>query len=241
MPTIDLYWAPGSCARVPFIALEHAGVPFELHVLNRYAGDFQTAEFRAVNPKGKVPVLVLDGEVITENPVIQIVLARTFPEARLLPTGDERIVTEAMSTMAWFASDIHPAVARQRFPASFAYGDMTAVTDGDATLEGIRLAARKDLEKSFAILEARLADRDWLFADWSIIDAYMLWLWFRAVGSGMDPAPFPRCADHARRNEARPAVARVLDREAAELANFTQAGTVPASPPPFQVGRVPAP
>src|SRR5579863_9712700 len=106
MPTIDLYWAPGSCARVPFIALEHAGVPFELHVLNRYAGDFQTSEFRAVNPKGKVPVLVLDGEVITENPVIQIVLARTFPEARLLPTGDERIVTQAMSTMAWFASDI---------------------------------------------------------------------------------------------------------------------------------------
>ncbi len=232
MPSIDLYWSPGSCARVPFIALEHAGVPFELHVLNRYVGDHQTAEYRAINPKEKVPSIVLDGWVITENPVIQTVLARTFPNAGLLPTGDERVVTEAMSMMAWFASGIQPAVARQRFPGTFSDGD-------EASLERIRLVARKELEKAFAILEARLADRDWLFGDWSIIDAYMLWLWFRAVGSGMDPGPFTRCADHARRNEARPAVSRVLDREEAEFARFQESGTVPAVIPPFQVGRTP--
>lgn len=232
MPSIDLYWSPGSCARVPFIALEHAGASFALHVLNRYVGDHQTAEYRAINPKEKVPSIVLDGQAITENPVIQAVLARTLPEARLLPTGDERVRTEAMSMMAWFASGVQPAVGRQRFPGVFSDGDQ-------ASLERIRLMARKELEKAFAILEARLGDRDWLFGDWSIVDAYMLWLWFRAVGSGMDPAPFPRCADHTRRNEARPAVARVLDREEAEFARFQNAGTVPASIPPFQVGRTP--
>lgn len=233
MPSIDLYWSPGSCARVPFIALEHAGAPFALHVLNRYVGDHQTAEYRAINPKEKVPSVVIDGHAVTENPVIQTVLARIFPEANLLPTGDQWVVTEAMSTMAWFASGIQPAVARQRFPATFSDG-------GEGSLERIRLAARKELEKAFGILETRLADRSWLFGDWSIIDAYMLWLWFRAVGSGMDPAPFPRCADHARHNEARPAVARVLDREEAEFARFEEEGTVPATIPRFQVGRTPS-
>jgi glutathione S-transferase len=232
MPSIELYWAPGSCARVPFIALEHVGAPFELRVVNRYLGDLETTDYRAISPKGKVPALVLDGIAITENPVIQTVLARTFPDAGLLPRGDERVVTEAMSMMVWFASDIHPAIARQRHPR--------LVSDGDeASLQRIRLVARKELEKAFAILEARLADRDWLFEDWSIIDAYMLWLWFRAVGAGMDPAPFPRCADHARRNESRDAVARVLDREEAEFTGFQEAGTVPATQPPFAVGRVP--
>ncbi len=233
MPSIHLYWSPGSCARVPFVALEHAGAPFELHVLNRYIGDHQTTEYRAINPKEKVPAIVLDGWAITENPVIQTVLARTFPDAGLLPTGDERVVTEAMSMMAWFASGIQPAVGRQRFPGMFSDSD-------EASLERIRLVARKELEKAFAILEARLADRDWLFEDWSIIDAYMLWLWFRAVGSGMDPAPYPRCADHARRNEALPAVSRVLDREEAEFARFQAAGTVPATVPALQVGRTPS-
>ncbi len=233
MPSIDLYWSPGSCARVPFVALEHAGAPFQLHVLNRYLGDHQTPEYRAINPKEKVPSIVFDGHPITENPVIQRVLARTFPEANLLPTGDEQMVIDAMSMMAWFASGIQPAVARQRFPGTFSDGD-------EGCFERIRLVARKELEKAFMILEARLADRDWLFGEWSIIDAYMLWLWFRAVGSGMNPAPFPRCADHARRNEARPAVARVLDREEAEFARFEEAGTVPETIPPFQVGRTPS-
>ena len=233
MPSVDLYWSPGSCARVPFIALEETGAPFTVHVLNRYIGDHQTPEYRALNPKQKVPTLVLDDWVITENPVIQIVLARTFPEARLLPTGDERVVTEALSTMAWFASGLQPAVARQRFPG--------VVSDDQASLERIRMLARRELAKGFTLLEGRLSDREWLFGDWTIVDAYMLWLWFRAVGSGMDSAPFPRCDDHARRTEARPSVARVLDREELELARFDEAGTVPDSIPPFQVGRTPAP
>ena len=231
MPSIELYWSPGSCARVPFIALEEAGVPFSVHVLNRYIGDHQTPEYRALNPKEKVPTVVLDGWVITENPVIQTVLARTFPEARLLPTDSERVVTESLSMMAWFASGLQPAVGRQRLPGVF--------SDDEASLERIRLFARRELEKGFAILERRLSDRDWLFRDWTIIDAYMLWLWFRAVGSGMHPAPFPRCAEHARQSEARPSVATVLDREEAEFARFEQAGTVPDGIPPYQVGRTP--
>ncbi len=231
MPSIELYWSPGSCARVPFVALEEAGAEFELHVLNRYLGEHQTPEYRAINPKEKVPTLVLDGRPITENPVIQTVIARTFPAAKLLPTGNERTATEALSMMAWFASGIQPAVGRQRFPGVF--------SDDEASLDRIRVFARRELAKAFAILEGRLTDREWLFDDWSIIDVYMLWMWFRAVGSGMDPAPFPGCADHALRTEGRRSVAKVLDREEEEFARFEGSGTVPASVPPFQVGRTP--
>jgi glutathione S-transferase len=231
MPSIDLYWSPGSCARVPFIALEETGAPFTVHVLNRYIGDHLTPEYQALNPKGKVPTVVLDGWVITENPVIQTVVARTFTQARLLPTGEERTVTEALSMMAWFASAIHPAAGRQRFPGAFC--------DDESGLKGVRSAARRELEKSFAILERRLSEREWLFDEWTIVDAYMLWLWFRAIGSGMDGAAFPSCADAARRTEVRPSVARVLDREEVEFARFEKEGTVPEGMPPYQVGRIP--
>lgn len=232
MAALELYWVAGTCARVPFIALEESGAPFELRVLNRYRGESQSAAFAAVNPKMKVPVLVIDGRVVTENPVILTVLARRFPAAKLLPSGDEAVETEAQSMMAWFASGVHPHAGRQRFPQSGS-ADETA-------WEGIRLNARQNLVKAFAILESRLADRDWLFDSWSIVDAYMYWLWFRAVGSGMDAEAFPRCADHARRIEQRPSVAAVLDREEAEFGRYEAEGIVPDSVPPFQVGRLPA-
>jgi glutathione S-transferase len=118
MPDVELYWGPGSCARVPFIALEEAGADFTLHVINRFAGDAKSPEYLAVNPKGKVPTLVVDGWILTENPAIQTYIAGAYPGAGLLPTGDPRTQLEALSTMAWFASGMHPHVGRLRFPAN---------------------------------------------------------------------------------------------------------------------------
>ena len=82
MPDVELYWGPGSCARVPFIALEEAGADFTLHVINRFAGEAKTPEYLAVNPKGKVPTLVVDGSILTENPAIQTYIAGAYPDGR---------------------------------------------------------------------------------------------------------------------------------------------------------------
>ena len=101
------------------------------------------------------------------------------------------------------------------------------------------MSARQDLVKAFTILERRLQDREWLFGERTIIDVNMLWLWFRAVGSGMDPEPFPHCRAHGERCESLASVAHVLDHEESEFAAFDAAGTVPAEMPPHQVGRVP--
>jgi glutathione S-transferase len=228
---LALYWAPGACARIPFVALEEIGAPFELKVVNRYRGEAESDEFRTVNPKLKLPALVIGDFVVTENPVILRTLDRHFPAAGLLPRGDERLQIEVDSTMAWFASDLHAAVARHRFPI--------LVSPAESTWEEVRLKARSELEGAFAILEKRLAGREWLFGEWSIVDVYMLWIWFRAIGSGMSPIPFQRCAEVADRCQRRPSVARVLDREEEVFDRFIAESWIPPSMPPHQVGRVP--
>jgi glutathione S-transferase len=230
--SIALYWIPGSCARVPFVALEEAGVPFDLRPINRYRGEHETDAYRAINPKGKVPALVLDDFVVTEVPVVAQTLARKFPAASLLPTGSENHGIEALSLMAWFASGLHPTAGRFRFP-NLGSAETSA-------FEGIREKAREDLREGFAILERRLEDREWLFDDWSIVDAYAFYIWFRVVGSGLDGSEFPLYAAHARRCEARPSVSRVLDREEVEFGRYETEGLLPADLPPHQAGRLPA-
>ncbi len=221
---IHLWWHPGSCSRVTLVALEEIGVPFGLTVPRR-----PSAEYFAITPKGRVPSLVVDGVVLTETPAIQTYLGRTFPEARLLPT-EPAAALDALSTMCWFSSNVHPPISRQRFPAS--------VAPSPDCHEEVRLVARGILEDAFRILESRIAGREWLYGDWTIVDAYMLWLWFRAVGAGMDGTPFPRCADHAARCEERPSVARTLDREETELARIISERLIP-EPPPYAAGRWP--
>lgn len=231
MTSIALYWIPGSCARVPFVALEEIGAPFDLRPINRYRGEHETAEYRAVNPKGKVPALEIDGLIVTENPVVNLTLARRFPEAGLLPHGEADEV-EALSLMAWFASGLHPTAGQHRFP--------NLATSDPAAYEGVRMKAREELRKGFAILEARLGDREWLFDEWSIVDAYAFYIYFRVVGSGLDSTEFPRYADHAARSERRPSIGCVLDREEVEFATYEADGILPADLPPHQAGRLPA-
>src|SRR5918997_7044588 len=104
---IALYYAPMTCALVPYVTLTEAGADFEVRDLNTRANHHKTPEFLSLNPKHKVPVLVIDGEPLTENVAIQIWIARQFPHAQLLPASPWAEI-QAISLMAWFASTVHP-------------------------------------------------------------------------------------------------------------------------------------
>ena len=71
---IKLYsWPRSSASRVHW-ALEELGVPFELVTLDRHKGEHQAPTYLAINPNGKVPALVDDGQ-----PYFESTRAGTFP------------------------------------------------------------------------------------------------------------------------------------------------------------------
>src|SRR4051812_10145773 len=96
---LKLYYAPLTCALVPFVTLTEAGAEFQVENVNSRSGQLRTPEFLALNPKHKVPVLVIDGEPLTENIAIQLWIARRYPAARLLP-ADPLAEIKAISLMA---------------------------------------------------------------------------------------------------------------------------------------------
>ncbi len=169
---------------------------------------------------------------LTETPAIMTELARRFPAAELLPTGDRWVAVDALATMAWIAGGMHPAITRMRYPLRFC--------DLPGSQDRTRALAAHALRGCFEVVEARLANREWLYDDWSIVDAYLLWAWFRGVGSGMDARGLPRCASHASRCEERPSVARALDQEESTYAEMLATGAVGIDLPSNQVGRTPA-
>jgi glutathione S-transferase len=84
---ITFYTAPMSRGRVVRWLLEELGEPYDAVLL-----DLRNlpAEFRRLNPIGKVPVIVHRGRVVSETPAICTYLAEVFPKAGLGPTADER-------------------------------------------------------------------------------------------------------------------------------------------------------
>jgi glutathione S-transferase len=61
-----LYFAPGSSSMAAHIALHEIGVPFESRPLSFKNQDMHTPKFLALNPEGKVPVLLIDGRPLTD-------------------------------------------------------------------------------------------------------------------------------------------------------------------------------
>ena len=75
------------CAQKVRLVLAEKGLEYERHHLNLRAGDQLNPDYLELNPKGVVPTLVHDGDVITESTVIIAYLDGAFPEPPLSPGG----------------------------------------------------------------------------------------------------------------------------------------------------------
>ena len=211
---LQLFYAPQTCATVPYITLTEAGADFSTIDLNSRTGDLKKPEFLKLNPKHKVPVLVIDGEPLTENVAIQIWIARNFPQAKLLPADPMKEV-KAISIMAWCASGIHPALTPNANPKR--YCDLPGSEDN------VKQCAQKLLVENFTIANEMLAGREWFFDHFTAADAYFFWCFRRAVMFKIDVTPYPNCVAHYERMQERPSVKKLLAYEAEVQADFAKA------------------
>jgi glutathione S-transferase len=201
---LTLYYAPKTCALVPYVTLTEAGADFDVVNVNSRTGQLKTPEFLAVNPKHKVPVLVIDGEPLTENVAIQIWIARQFPHANLLP-GDPKKEIKAISLMAWFASTIHPHMTPNARPENYC--------DLPGSEESVKRVGNRMLFEDFAIADGLLAGREFFFDHFTAPDAYFFWCFRRALSFNLDLSKFAHCAAHFEHIKQRASVQKVLAHE----------------------------
>jgi glutathione S-transferase len=90
MPTVLYYGSGSPYAWRVWLALEQKGVPHELKTLSFAAGDLKTADFSALNPRRRVPVLVDDGFALYESAVIVEYIEERWPEGPPLFAADVR-------------------------------------------------------------------------------------------------------------------------------------------------------
>jgi glutathione S-transferase len=109
------YYSAPACSLTGMVAIEATGVSYEPVAVN-LGGD--RAELRQVSTSGKVPALDAGGLVITDTIAIVYWLAKRFPAAGLLPDADSEMAL-ALSTMAWFGTELHIVRRRYSRPSMF--------------------------------------------------------------------------------------------------------------------------
>jgi glutathione S-transferase len=201
-PALTLYHNPQSRSAGARVLLEALGVPYAVQPIDFASGQNRRPEFLAINPLGKLPTLVHDGAVITEQVAITIYLADRFSSGQLAPALDDPLRGPYLRWLAFYGACFEPALVDHAYkrtpiePSAAPYRDYDTVIDMVAT---------------------QLAKGPWLLGE-RFTAADVLWgtalRW--TTGFGIVPKR-PEITDYIERVTAHPAFGRAAELDA-ELA-----------------------
>ncbi|HWX61114.1 glutathione S-transferase family protein [Bradyrhizobium sp.] len=200
---LKLYYAPGTCALASHIALEEAGADYETERLDFKRNEQNSADYLAINPKGRVPSLVTDRGALTETPAILAFIAQCFPQARLAPLDDAYGFAEVQAFNSYLCATVHVAHAHR------VRGYRWATEDSSFT--DMKQMVPKTMGGCFALIERDMLRGPWVMGEqYTICDPYLYTIATWLEGDGVDLATLPRVTDHRNRMAERPAVRTAL-------------------------------
>ena len=191
---MKLYYLAGACSLASHISLLEAGVAHTAIAVDRQtriAADGQ--DFRKLNPKGYVPVLVLDsGELLTESAVLLPYIGNLNPAARLIPAPGTIGAYRVAEWCAYISTEVHKAVGPIFRPG---------------TTDEQKAAARDLATGRLRFIEEGLGDKPFLTgSDFTVADAFLYVILSWSPRTGVDLAALPRLAGLYERVRQRPSV-----------------------------------
>ena len=218
---LELYYSPGTCSFVIHSGLEIIrsvnGLDFTGHLVKVHKNEQLRPEYLALNPAGQVPLLLVDGQPLTQVLAIGDYLDRRFPEAGLLPADPWRRA-QALSQLAFMNNTVHPTFAHVFMTHHFGEGEAV-----HAELKRFnKLRFQEHLERLQQWVRAA-GTPFWLGERPSLHDAYALTLLRWGGFAGIDPQSLPELWALVQRAAATPPLAAAMARERLELSVYKPA------------------
>jgi len=199
---MKLFFAPQTRSITALWMLLEAGAPYEIVRVNIRAPGHPSAEFRQVNPMGKVPALQDGGLGFGETSAILLYIADKFPQAKLAPLPTDPNRGRFLQWLMYPPTTIEPAMMEKRNGAT----PMTTASGWG------------DYDRAMAALEAAMTPGQWLFgSQFTAADLYVA----SSLGFGMMFGMIdkrPAFVEFSERASARAAYRQAREIEAAEIA-----------------------
>ena len=205
---LKLYFAPATCALASHIALQDAGAAYTVERIDFKSNQQNSADYLAINPKGRVPALVTDRGILTETPAMLAFIAQSFPQAALAPLGDAFAFAEVQAFNSYLCSTTHIAHAHRMRGYRWA--------TEESSFADMKRKVPESVGASFALIERGMLRGPWVMGEqYTICDPYLFTLAQWLEGDGVDLATLPKVMDHRNRMSERPAVRAALAEEQA--------------------------
>lgn len=200
---LTLYTAPGSIGVASHIALEESGLDFELVTVDTANKEQLSQKYLQINPKARVPSLIVEDSVLTETPAILAYLAQLAPESSLAFSGDQLAFAQVQAFNSYLCSTVHVAHAHKHRGSRW--------TDDNSVHEKLTAFVPVSMGLCFDLIEAEMIKGPWVHGEsFSISDPYLFAICLWLEGDGVQIVDYPQVQAHYERMLKRASVQVVL-------------------------------
>ena len=175
-----LYGSLGSASLAPHCVLEASGLDYEFVPVDISDEAERDPEYLKLNPHGRVPTLVMNGEIMMESAAISMYLADKYPQAKMAPGLDDPLRWEYLQWSTYLTNTLQETMLLKRYTSGY-------TTDSDTSAVSECAASR--LDYILGIIEDGLGKHDgpfFLGNSLSTPDVYlnMVLEWDPEIGAG---------------------------------------------------------
>ena len=180
---MQLFYATNTISVAVAIALQEAGLDHTLTKVDFSKGEQLGADYLGINPKGRVPALVVDGHVLTETGALLEYIATSAPDKNLIPS-DPIEAAKMRSVMFYVASTMHVNHAHRMRGTRWA--------DQQSSFDDMAAKVPETMTASATFVENECLTDLFVGGTISIADCYLFVVCTWLAGDGVDLSVFPK-------------------------------------------------
>lgn len=209
----QLYYYPRNASLAPHFLLCHMGLNYELVLVDKKSNSQKSADYLKLNPAGRIPTLVDQGQPIFESPAICIHLCEQHPEHELMPPLGSSARPLFFQWLAYLNNTLQAELMVRYYPQRH--------TNDESTTPNVVAAQDDRIADALAVINEQLADKPYLLGEQlSACDYFLFMLAGWCLPVKKSPLDFPHLAGYLKRMSALPVIRAVSEVEDVDLSPF---------------------
>ncbi|USE03974.1 glutathione S-transferase family protein [Vibrio sp. SCSIO 43133] len=209
----QLYYYPNNASLAPHLLLHHMKLPYELLLVDKKEKVQKSADYLKLNPAGRIPTLVANGQAIFESPAICIHLCESHPEHKLIPAIGSPLRPQFFQWLTYLNNTLQAELMVRYYPHRH--------TNDDSTIPNLLSAQDERIAEALGIINDQLEGNEYLLgANISACDYFLFMLAEWSLPVERNPMTFAHLADYLQRLSTNPTIKAVSEIEEIDLSPF---------------------
>lgn len=209
-----LYYYPNNASLAPHFLLHHLKADYELILVDKKANSQKSAEYLKLNPAGRIPTLVVDGQSIFESPAICMHICELHPQSGLMPAIGDPKRPLFYQWLAYLNNTLQAELMVRYYPQRH--------TNDESTIPNVVAAQDERIAEALSIINDQLKHNEYLLGSTlSACDYFLFMLAEWSLPIEKSPLTFKYLAAYLKRLCDNPTIKAVCEIEGMDLTPFT--------------------